>query len=314
LRKITSIFARSLATPVREEEIHAYVDGALGPERQAAIDAYLALHPMEADRVDAYRSQKLLMHRAFDPVAEEDLSADLEELRCRFDDLARPHSLFRRAAKWTAMAACLVLCLSAGWLGTMVLMPSLDGRSVSDFTRISTEAHGSFMGVTPAAAERGPVLADWFSAKGLAPSQPGLDLRAQGFEVVGGRVFMVADMPVVQLALMGRQRQEVSLLLGLRAGGEDAASSFGFVQQGELSLFHWSDHQIEFSLVGNIGREELLSLAKVVQSQMRGGTAKPAVQPAGGRASLPLPETGPVRSVSDDVILPPHSVNKAISR
>ena len=39
--------------PITEDDLHAYVDGALEPEREAEVAAYLEAHPNVARRVSA---------------------------------------------------------------------------------------------------------------------------------------------------------------------------------------------------------------------------------------------------------------------
>ena len=42
---------------ILEAELHAYVDGELPADRRKAVEAWLALHPDDAARVDAWRRQ-----------------------------------------------------------------------------------------------------------------------------------------------------------------------------------------------------------------------------------------------------------------
>src|SRR5262245_36911096 len=59
------------AAPVTEADLHAYVDGALSPERASEIEAYLAQHPEDSARVAAYREQVQVLRRDFARVLEE---------------------------------------------------------------------------------------------------------------------------------------------------------------------------------------------------------------------------------------------------
>jgi anti-sigma factor RsiW len=292
LRKISTIFSRSLATPVREEEIQAYVDGALAQDRLAAVEAYLALHPSEATRAEDYRWQKLLLHSAFDPVAVEGLSAPLEEFRSRFEALGRRHSVFRSAARMTAVAACVVLALSVGWLSGSVFHPIGDDTARSaDFTKFSAEAHSLLTRIAaPTATDKpGNVLVDWPAQGTPAVSRPAPDLKAFGLDLSGGRILLLDDRPVVQLVYADRQQRELSLFLGVRPSGDDS-NGFTFVQQGDLSMFYWRQQRLEFSLVGKMARDDLMGLAKSVQGQI-GGTLAGRVDATATRR-LPLSDSG----------------------
>ena len=44
-------------TPITEEELHAYVDGALPYDRACEVEEYLAAHPDASSRVAAWRKQ-----------------------------------------------------------------------------------------------------------------------------------------------------------------------------------------------------------------------------------------------------------------
>ena len=58
---------------VTEAELHAYFDGELALERRHAVLAYLAAHPEDADRLESYRGQDMLIRRAFRSLAERPL-------------------------------------------------------------------------------------------------------------------------------------------------------------------------------------------------------------------------------------------------
>ena len=60
---------------VTEAELHAYFDGELAPERRHMVETYLLAHPEEAQRLESYRGQDLLIRRAFRPLAERPLPA-----------------------------------------------------------------------------------------------------------------------------------------------------------------------------------------------------------------------------------------------
>jgi anti-sigma factor RsiW len=55
----------NIARPVGEEELQAWVDGRLTPERSEAVEAYLAAHPEERARLSQYAEQRRALRAAF---------------------------------------------------------------------------------------------------------------------------------------------------------------------------------------------------------------------------------------------------------
>src|SRR6185312_15133929 len=55
--------------PVTEDEFHAYVDNELPPERRSDVEAWLATHPDDAERVQSWRAMAEALHARYDSVA-----------------------------------------------------------------------------------------------------------------------------------------------------------------------------------------------------------------------------------------------------
>src|SRR6201989_2594501 len=93
---------------VTEDELHAYVDGELPAERRADVEAWLATHPEDAERVQSWRAMAEMLHARYDSVAQEPVPARLELER-----------LERRPRQWLygAVAAALVAFVAGGTAG-----------------------------------------------------------------------------------------------------------------------------------------------------------------------------------------------------
>src|SRR3569623_2033936 len=96
--------------PVTEDELHAYVDGELPAERRADVEAWLAAHPEDAERVQSWRAMAEMLHARYDGVAQEPVPARLELER-----------LERRPRQWFYGAADAVLfdflaVVTSGWV------------------------------------------------------------------------------------------------------------------------------------------------------------------------------------------------------
>ncbi|MBA5637468.1 anti-sigma factor [Duganella sp. LX20W] len=104
-----------MSAPVVEAELQAWVDGCLPAARRAAVDAYLALHPDEAARLQAYRQQNAALRARYNPVLDEAVPAALTAL---------PHGKLWHAARAMVAAngpwrhvATLALTLAGGAAG-----------------------------------------------------------------------------------------------------------------------------------------------------------------------------------------------------
>ena len=77
--------------PVTEDELHAYVDNELPAERRSDVEAWLATHPEDAERVQSWRSMAETLHARYDSVLNEPVPQRLpsapvprgDHFRCR---------------------------------------------------------------------------------------------------------------------------------------------------------------------------------------------------------------------------------------
>src|SRR5258708_5917864 len=94
--------------PVTEDELHAYVDNELPAERRSDVEAWLAGHPDDAERVRSWRAMAELLHARYDLVAEEAVPKRLEI-----------EQLIRQPRPWIygAIAATLVAFIAGGSVG-----------------------------------------------------------------------------------------------------------------------------------------------------------------------------------------------------
>src|SRR5262249_30954477 len=98
-------------SPVTEDELHAYVDDELPPDRRPAVEAWLAAHPEDAARVSAGRARAEAIRARYDTLAREPVPTRLALARLR-----------RMERRWTRAAAAAVLAALVvggllGWFG-----------------------------------------------------------------------------------------------------------------------------------------------------------------------------------------------------
>lgn len=109
---------------MREADLQGYVDGLIDARQRAAVEAYLATSPVEAERLAAYRRQNIALHALFDPIAGEDLRQlppALTRLAAEFDAQLRRPASQAPADGYRRLAACLAVLLAGGIAGWAAL-------------------------------------------------------------------------------------------------------------------------------------------------------------------------------------------------
>src|ERR1700719_1880932 len=104
--------------PVAEDELHAYVDGELPPDRLAGVEAWLATHPQDMARVAAWRSLADAIRARYGDVATEPVPARLS-LR-QIERAGRSWRGERAGRSWRGIAAAAAVAAFvagglAGW-------------------------------------------------------------------------------------------------------------------------------------------------------------------------------------------------------
>jgi len=253
---------------VTEAELHAYLDGELGPERRRAVEAHPAAHPEAGDRLESYRGHDLLIRRAYRPLAERPLPARL--LRRALRRRTRRTRGWRRALAPAAAVALLVLGAASGWYGHALLAPATS--RTHDLVAEAAAAH-----LVYAVEVRHPVevpaseeahLATWLGRRLEVPLRIP-HLGESGYELVGGRLLPAASgQPAAQLMYQDGDGRRVTLYV--RATPGRAQTAFRFAREGNLSALYWRDRDVAWVLVGELPRDQLLELANRVYAALQG--------------------------------------------
>ena len=123
-------------------------------------------------------------------------------------------------------------------------------------------------------------LSRWLTKRLTVPVKL-FDLRAQGFELVGGRLLPDAAGPSAQLMYQAIQApgasaadaKPVRVTVYLRKPDSNTPAAFRYEQQGALGMFYWVEGQSAeggpcgYALVGALPREQLLALAEAIFKQ-----------------------------------------------
>jgi len=242
--------------PITEAELHAYVDGALPEGDRAGIEAWLASHPEDAERLRAYAEQNTLLRSFYNPVLEEPVPAKLLAVRPR--------------AWWGYAAAAGIFALGIG-LGWFVRGVFITPQVVPvPLARQAAIAHVVY---SPEVRHPVEVTADeeehlvrWLSKRlGTALKAP--KLAPLGYELVGGRLLSGPQGPVAHFMYQDARGQRLTLYVS-RQRGEPRDTAFRFSQEERVSVFYWVDGNFGYALSGEVRRDQLLKVADVVYMQL----------------------------------------------
>ncbi|MEO6032065.1 MAG: anti-sigma factor [Burkholderiaceae bacterium] len=299
--------------------LHAWLDGELGPERHAEVEVWLRANPEDAARVRLWAADRDVLRARLNPVLEEPVP----------DALTRTVWRGRTPLRWRTAAAALALFAVGGIVGaalmahlptgvTTLLASAQTGAgagtspgpgasapaAMAPWLRRAALAHAVYVpelrhpvevavAAAPPDEQRAQEehLSRWLTKRLTVPVKA-FDLRAQGFELVGGRLLPDATGPSAQLmyqalppasnaaaaatapsASSAAMAAPARVTVYLRKPDAATPAAFRYERQGELGLFYWVEGDSAhggatgYALVGTLPRERLLALAEAIYQQ-----------------------------------------------
>jgi anti-sigma factor RsiW len=250
--------------PVTEDELHAYHDGELPPERREDVARWLAAHPADAARLLAWRRDEDALRARFADVLDEPVPA-----RLAVDRLRRPQRRWFAAA----IAATLVAFVSGGAGGWFARGATGTAPPDKILTADALDAHRLYVvevrhPVEVEASERAH-LQQWLSKRvGYPVRAP--DLDTEGLKLVGGRLLPGPTAPAAFLMYESADGGRITLY-STRAGGETA--QMRYAADGRDGALSWTDRGIGYVVSGAYDRRRLGEVARLVydQTEKNGG-------------------------------------------
>jgi anti-sigma factor RsiW len=270
-------------TPISEEDIHAYVDGALSGERREQVERALEQNPALAAKVSDYFSLNSMFHERYDRVLNEPVPARLRPRKTRN---------WREAMNWpqfAGMAAALVLGIGIG-VGTDMgkSLPGVNGMGASSsdtrpvsadstemFARKVAYAHVVYMPAVTRPSDMGKGHEEEFVQ--LLANKLGTDvhppmLAKSGFQLDGGRMLPGKDGPMAQFMYRNADGERVTLVISHRNTSSNT-TAFRLYQDGPVNVFYWVDGNFGYAVSGGLDRDVMLQLAHDVYAQLTGSAA-----------------------------------------
>ena len=254
-----------MSEPVTELDLQAYADGKLPQERRAAVAAWLAAHPEDAERIDSYRRLAEELRSTYDPVLKEPVPERLQRAR---------RSL--RARRLVMVAAWVTLGIAlgaiAGWQ-LRALQPSAavatDGASV--MARRAAVAHATYSPEVrhpvEVGADQEAHLVAWLS-KRLGTQLRAPKLEGVGYSLVGGRLLPGENGPVAHFMYQCNRGTRVTLYVRSDMAS-NRSTAFRYAREGNVRVFYWVDGKSGYALSSaDISKDDLLNVANAAYQQL----------------------------------------------
>jgi anti-sigma factor RsiW len=246
---------------VTEDELHAYVDGELAPERRGAVEAWLAAHPDDAARVAAWRQQAELIQARYGGVANEKPPQRLEVAR-----LARRRRYGMGALAAAAVIAAFVAGGAAGWFARGV-----EVASSSDLTRFTTDALDAYRlyavevrHPVEVPGDQRPHLVEWLSKRLGAPLRAP-ELERLGLKLVGGRLLPGPTGASAFFMYEGPSGERFTLYCGHTS---DQETALRYTAGEHNAAYYWVDRDLAYVLIGPAERDRLHAIAQAAYDQI----------------------------------------------
>ena len=250
--------------PITEDDLHAYVDGVLEPERQSEVAAYLEDHPDVAKRIAGFADQRELLRKALASIADEPLPSQLNLSRII------ENRRWRRLPVGWAVAAMLIL--SIGGLGGWTMRGAVQA-SPGGLAALAQEAAYSYQVYAPdrvrpveMRATDSAQLVQWVSNRLHQPVKLP-DLTTSGYRLMGGRLIATSHGPAAMFMYDDDRGDRLVVLT--RPMQSDQNAPMAPHAQGNVAGFAWADGGMGYSLVGQVAADALKPIANEVRRQAR---------------------------------------------
>lgn len=246
---------------INEEELHAYVDGRLEPQRRSEIETHLAENPADAKRVRSYQQQNAALTQLFDGALSEPVPRHLSDFH------RRASTRLSWLLRFGAVPASLLIAASLGWL----LRGAIDTPTAASpaFAQRALVAHAVYapevLHPVEVSATQEQHLSHWLGKRlGMPIKAP--NLREAGFDLVGGRLLPDAPRPAAQFMYQNAAGARLTLYVTPQADGRETA--FRFEHTDQLGAFYWIDQGAGYALSGEVDRAVLLRVAELAYQSL----------------------------------------------
>ncbi len=255
----------SLGGPIGDDDLHAYVDQRLTPDRRLLVERHLRDHPEASARVRRWQEGSAALRNALAGHTSEPIPATLT-----LSHLAALRTQRRSPLRMVAgIALALAVGTGAGWF--------LHGASVpGGLTALAMEAASGHRAFADSRMpleyppDRQAELVSW-TTRQFGQSMPAPDLEKSGYHLMGGRIALT-EQGAGCLYLYGDPAGSRLTLFVRSMHGRDLEAPMRPVALSGVSGFVWARHGIGFSLVADQPTPMLHDISDRVRNAMSGDT------------------------------------------
>ena len=246
--------------PISEEELHAFIDGELPPERAATVAAATNADPNLAARIAAFRADKAALATLYGGIAKEPVP---EAWLARIEAAAAPIPFpARRAAPpratWLMALAASVLLLIGGAIWLQPFGPAVD--------QILAQADAARQEkIVPATRIAGAALADAPARDALLTRVVGLHVRAPDLARLGWRLGEI-DTYTQAAALRYTNADGQALTLFVRKS--PGAPRFDLLKNGAVRTCIWQDEVVSAVMMGEMSAGQMMRVASAAYNDL----------------------------------------------
>lgn len=253
--------------PVGEDDLQAYLDGRLAPERLAAVERYLEDHPSAASELERDRMLLGELRDRLGPKAAEPIPTRLRISSIRVGVRRRRLAHLRSVA---AVCAWLAIGGFGGWMANGLLeAPKTDAGRIARMADDAISAYRTFVVevVHPVEvrADEEAHLVGWLS-KRLRTPVTAPDLTSLGYRLMGGRLLPGLSGPAAMLMYDDDAGTRLTLYVKT---DETEDTAFQFVKQDGVSAFLWRDRGLGYVVTAETPREALMPVARLVYDELQ---------------------------------------------
>lgn len=238
-----------------DEDLQAYLDGEIDPERESEVEAALREDPHVRERLRRYCQIDQALKDALTPLADAPWSRRVTDALAEGKRRRMDRRFVRIAA---AAAVTFVVGAGVGWeVRDYSTVPDANGTTEHIMAKAS-EAHNVTMrsAARPPASNIQHVVNRLSKTLGKPIRTP--DLSDFGYALKSAKLLGDSP-PAVQLVYGNEDGRRLTCYIRTVSGLDE--TGFRVEQRGNLSMFYWVDNDLGHALVGNVDQSQLLRLA-----------------------------------------------------